>query len=121
MTNLNESFEKFAEIQQQGLAPVRELTSVAFQTFEQLARKNYALAGDVLEFAVAQAKLPIDVSEPNKLFEAQVAHGKAFAEKLSTRASEYAELGQKFQEEAGEVIQKEGKKVAKKATSKKAA
>ena len=55
MNTFNETFEKLTEMQKQGLEPVRQFNSMAVELFEQIARKNYAFYGDVLEFAVAQA------------------------------------------------------------------
>ena len=121
MTQFTDSFEKLTEMQQQGLEPMRNFAGVAVETFEQIARKNYAFAGDVLEFAVAQARLPVDVTEPKSLFEQQVASTKAFAELLGTRANEYVELGKAFQEKAAELIDTDVVKPAKKAARKKAA
>jgi len=124
MTNFTENFETFAELQKQGLEPVRHFTGVAVNTFEKIARTNYALYGDVLDFAVKQARLPVEVSEPKALFERQVATSKEFVELLSTRASEYVQLGQEFQETAATVIEKDFVEPVKKSartTTKKAA
>lgn len=121
MNTFNETFEKFAEMQKQGLEPVRQFSSMAVELFEQVARKNYAFYGDVLEFAVAQAKLPVDAGEPKALFEQQVASTKAFAELVAVRANEYVELGKSFQESAGDLIEQDFIKPAAKAKTKKAA
>jgi hypothetical protein len=121
MTTFTDSFEQFAEMQKQGLEPVRQFGTVAVKLFEQLARQNYAVYGDVLEFAVAQAKLPVDVNEPKALFEQQVASTKAFAELVGKRATEYVELGKAFQARAGELIDPEIIEPVVKAKTKKAA
>ena len=115
MTTFVENFEKFAELQKQGLEPVRDFTVFAVEAFEKVARKNYAFFGDVLEYTVAQARLPIDVSEPKELFERQVASGKAFAELLTTRANEYVELGKEFKETSSTLFEEEIVEPAKKA------
>lgn len=121
MTNFAENFEKLNELQKQGLEPVRQFAGVAVETFEQIARKNYAFAGDVLEFAVTQARLPVDVATPKDLFEKQVASTKAFAELLTARANEYVELGKAFQEKTTELVDTEIVEPVKKAAGKKAA
>ncbi|HNP34686.1 MAG TPA: phasin family protein [Woeseiaceae bacterium] len=119
MTNFNDTFEKLADLQKQGLEPVRHFSGLAVEAFEELARKNYAFYGDVLEFAVAQAKLPVELSEPKALFEKQVASTKEFAELVGKRANEYVELGKSFQQSTSELIDKDivtpVKKAAKKA------
>jgi hypothetical protein len=104
MTTFNDTFEKLADLQKQGLEPVRHFSGLAVEAFEELARKNYAFYGDILEFAVAQAKLPVDVNEPKALFEKQVASTKEFAELLGKRANEYVELGRSFQQSTSELI-----------------
>ena len=124
MTAFNETFEKLAALQKEGLEPVRQFNGIAVEAFEQLARKNYAFFGDVLEFAVSQAKLTVDVTEPKAVFEQQVASTKEFAELVTKRATEYVELGKSFQETTGDLIDKdivEPIKKAAKASTKKAA
>ena len=124
MTAFNETFEKLAALQKEGLEPVRQFNGIAVEAFEQLARKNYAFFGDVLEFAVSQAKLTVEVTEPKAVFEQQVASTKEFAELVTKRATEYVELGKSFQETTGDLIDKdivEPIKKAAKASTKKAA
>ena len=121
MTTFTENLEKMAELQKPALEPARQMFGAAVDAFEQIVRKNYAFYGDVIEFAVAQAKLPVDVTEPKELFERQVASSKDFAELLSKRASEYAELGQEFQGTATSILNKEFVEPVKKAATKKAA
>lgn len=121
MSVFSENIEAFTDFQKQGLEPVRQFTGIAVETFETLARKNYAFAGDVLEFAVSQARLPVDVSEPRELFERQVASSKEFTELLTTRASEYVELGKAFQEKASSLVNGPAARPATRKTGKKAA
>ncbi|MDX1516013.1 MAG: phasin family protein [Woeseiaceae bacterium] len=115
MTTFVENFEKLSELQKQGLEPVRNFTVFAVDAFEKLARHNYAVAGDVLEYAVKQAKLPVDVAEPKELFERQVATGKAFAELLTVRANEYIELGKQFKDTSAALFEQDVVEPAKKA------
>ena len=117
MTTFNDAFEKFAELQQQSAEPVRHFNTIAVQAFEQFARKNYSLWGDVLEFAVAQAKLPVDNQEPKDLFEKQLASTKEFAELMTVRAGEFVELGKSFQESTGEIINQDFVQPVKKAAN----
>ena len=124
MTTFAENFEKFSDLQKQGLEPFRHFTVFAVDAFEKYARQNYAFAGDILEFAVAQAKLPVDIAEPKALFEAQVASNKAFAELLSDRANQYVELGKSLKDTSTSLFEKdiiEPAKQAAEAAAKKAA
>ena len=60
MTSFTDNLERLADLQKLGLEPVRNFTEFTVDTFEKLARKNYAVYGDVLDYAVSQARLPID-------------------------------------------------------------
>ncbi len=117
MTAFNETFEKLTALQKEGLEPVRQFHGMAVEAFEQVARKNYAFFGDVLEFAVAQAKLTIDVREPKALFDQQVASTKEFAELVTKRATEYVELGKSLQETTSDLIDKDFVEPVKKAAA----
>jgi hypothetical protein len=115
MTSFVENFEQISDLQKKGLEPVRHFTAFAVDAFEKLARQNYAFYGDVVEFAVAQAKLPVDIAEPKELFERQVASGKAFAELLTDRANEYVELGKALNDTSANLFEKDIVEPAKKA------
>lgn len=115
MTSFVDNLEQFSELQKQGLEPVRDFTVFAVEAFEKIARQNYALAGDVLDFAVSQAKLPVDISEPKDLFERQVASNKAFAELLTDRANEYVELGKNLKDQSTTLFEQDVIEPAKKA------
>ena len=124
MTAFNETFEKLAALQKEGLEPVRQFHGIAVEAFEQVARKNYAFFGDVLEFAVSQARLTVEITEPKALFDQQLAATKEFAELVTKRATEYVELGKTFQESTTDLIDKdfvEPVKKAAEASAKKAA
>ena len=115
MSVFSENLEAFTDFQKQGMEPVRQFTGIAVETSETLARKNYAFAGDVLEFAVSQARLPVDVSEPKELVERQMAAGKAFAELVSQRMSDYVELGKELQDNLAQFVDVDAEKPAPKA------
>ena len=83
--------EKYAAIQK-NLEPMQEMNSVAVRAFERIARKNYELMGDLVDFAVAQVQIPQGKATAQEVFEQQSAEAKAFAEKVNTRAAEYMEL-----------------------------
>ena len=83
--------EQYAAIQK-NLEPVQEMNSVAVQAFERIARKNYELMGDLVDFAVAQVQIPQGKATAQEVFERQSSEAKAFAEKVNSRAAEYMEL-----------------------------
>ena len=116
MTTFAENIEKITELQKQGLEPVRNYADFAVDAFEKIARKNYALCGDVLDFWVAQTRLPVAAAEPKEFFERQVASTREFAELMTTRAKEYVELGKALGETSSSMFEKDVVEPAKKAT-----
>ena len=102
MNDFTENFDKIADFASQGLEPVRQFANTVVDAGEELARKNYALCGDMMEFAISQARLPLNVTDPKELVERQVEATKTFAELMSERATEYADMGKAFQKAAAE-------------------
>ena len=121
MTNINEQFAKFTAFQTDAITPFTAFGDVAAKAFEQLARQNYAVIGDYVEFAVNQAKLPADVKDANELVGLQIESTRNFGEKLSARFQEYATIARTAQNEAQEVTTKTTTKTTAKAATKKAA
>ncbi len=104
MTTQNDQIQQMVDFQQQAFEPFRAFTTVAAQTFERLARQNYAVLGDYIEFAVEQAKLPTQVTDANDFMGKQMAHTRAFGEKLAKRTQEYAEIARTAQEATAVVV-----------------
>ena len=126
--------EQYAALQK-NLEPVQEMNSVAMQAFERIARKNYELMGDLVEYAVAQVQIPQGKATAQEVYKQQSAEAKAFAEKVNTRAAEYMELASELGGMVSSVVDSDAtsstkdkepvkkaavrKKTAKKATAKK--
>ena len=68
------------------------MNAVATEAYERIARKNFDLMGDLVDYAVAQVKTPANTTNPQEAYEQCVAETKAFAEKINARAAEYAAL-----------------------------
>jgi hypothetical protein len=79
----------------------------AFQALERFARFHYALAGDVLEASLAQAKATLSARAAvgtqalGELFQKQAEIGTHFNEKLKVRAQEFSTLAAEVQESVG--------------------
>ena len=87
--------EQFAEMQKktlESLEPIQNMNAVAAEAFERIARKNYDLMGDLVEYAVAQVKTPVNTTNPQEVYEQRMTETKAFAEKVNARAAEYVAL-----------------------------
>ena len=115
MPSIIDSFKNMSDLQTQGLEPIRNLSVFAVDAFEKMARQNYAFYGDVLEFVVAQAKLPINAAEPKDLLESQIASGKEFVELLTNRTNEFVELGNSIKDTSAKLFEKDIVEPAKKA------
>ena len=64
--------EQFAEMQKktlESLEPMQNMNAVAAEAFERIARKNYDLMGDLVDYAVAQVKAPVDPTKPQDAYE----------------------------------------------------
>lgn len=92
MKNMNEQFAEMQKKTLESLEPMQNMNAVAAQAFERIARKNYDLMGDLVDYAVSQVKTPVDAANPQDVYEQRVAETKAFAEKVNARAAEYVAL-----------------------------
>ena len=100
MKSMNEQFAEMQKKTMESLEPMQNMNSVAAQAFERIARKNYDLMGDLVDYAVAQVKVPESDTDMQTAYEQRVADTQAFAEKVNARAAEYVELAS----ELGEMV-----------------
>lgn len=89
-----------AQMQAQAFEPMRLFGSLAVETMDSVMRKNYALMGDMVEYTLKQAHLPMSGGDVNEIATAQMAEANAFGELLGNRANEYAEIATAFGERA---------------------
>ncbi len=100
--NMNDQFKQVMDMQSRTLEPMRVFASVAADAVEQIARQNYAVIGDVLEFSTKQVHLPLSSENLADISSAQAAEAKAFLELMNSRATEYADMTQQFATKAKE-------------------
>lgn len=98
--SFNDQVKQMTEMQAKSLEPMRIFGGLAADAIEQVVRQNYAVMGDFVEYTVKQAKLPVSGENASDVMSAQMAEASAFGEKMSTRASEYAELATNLTERA---------------------
>ena len=70
---MNDQFKQLTDLQSRTLEPMRVFAAVAADAVEQIARKNYAVVGDVLEFSTKQVHLPLSSENLTDVTSAQVA------------------------------------------------
>ena len=94
--NMNDQLKQLTDLQSRTLEPMRVFANVAVDAAEQMARKNYAVMGDVLEFSTRQVNLPLSSENLTDAMSAQMAEAQAFVELMNSRATEYTDLAQQF-------------------------
>lgn len=92
MKSVNEQFAEMQKKTLESLEPMQNMNNVAAEAFEKIARKNYDLMGDLVDYAVAQVKMPEGEADVKTVYDHRVAETKAFAEKVNARAAEYVAL-----------------------------
>ena len=100
----NQQFEKMANAQREFFEPMREMNELAVCSFEKMARQNYDVAGDFIDFTVDQFRSVTRVQGVSDLFEQQVASSQSFAEMVGKRSGEYAEMSRDMFVECQEAV-----------------
>ena len=83
-------------MQARSLEPMKMFASLAAETMEQVVRKNYEVAGDVIDFSVKQMNLPLSGENVSDIASAQATEARAFGELMGARANEYLEMANAF-------------------------
>jgi|ERR1700678_2235886 phasin family protein len=73
-------------------APALKSQQEGVKTLDRLGRYQYAVAGDFLEWSMAQAKAAVAAQTPSDFVSKQVELSTALGEKLRTRAREFVTL-----------------------------
>jgi phasin family protein len=67
------------------------------KTFDRFGRYQHAVAGDYLDWSVAQAKAVLDAKTPAELFSKQMQLTTALSERMRARAQEFLKLATEAQ------------------------
>lgn len=81
-------------------APVLKAQQEGFKTIDRMGHYQYAVAGDYLEWSLAQAKAALHAQSPVEFVTKQVELTTALTEKLRTRAQEFVTLATDAQNSA---------------------
>lgn len=85
-------------------APVLQAQQEGVKVIDRVGRYQYAVAGDYLEWSLAQAKLALAAQTPADFFSKQVELTTALSEKLRARAQEFATLATEAQASFTDVV-----------------
>ena len=92
MTQPTIDFTNLFDTYRQALAPVLSTQQNYFNTLERFARYQFKVAGDYLEWTLAQAKVNIEPKSVADLVTTQTSLNTAFGERLRARAQEFTQI-----------------------------
>jgi len=104
MTDFSEQMESFTRMQQAAFEPMRQFNQIAVDAFEKLARQNYNVVGDVIDYSVKQARTPLESENVSDVLGVQLNNTREFSEQLARRASEYGDLAKEMQTSVVDVV-----------------
>jgi len=93
-------------------APALKAQQEGVKALDRLSRYQYAVAGDYLEWSLAQAKAALSAQSPADFVSKQVELTTALSEKLRARAQEFVTLATDAQTSFTEVVNETTAKVA---------
>jgi phasin family protein len=85
-------------------APALKAQQESIKAIDKLGRYQYAVAGDYLEWSVAQAKAAAGAQTPAEFLTKQVELATALGEKMKTRAQEFVSLATEAQSTFTQVV-----------------
>jgi hypothetical protein len=80
------------ETYRNALAPALKVQQEGVTALERVGRYQHAIAGDYLEWSLAQAKAAVGAQTPAEFISRQLELGTALSERLRTRAQEFVKL-----------------------------
>src|ERR1700683_850734 len=119
MTDAHFDARAFSESYRSVFAPVLKAQQEGVKTFDRLGRYQHAIAGDYLDWSVAQAKAVVDAKTPAELFSKQMQLTTALSETMRVRAQEFLKFATEAQNGLADVVTEMTAKAA--AETKKAA
>jgi len=102
---LTEQFKQFTDSTTKSLEPMKVFAGITSEAAEKMARHNYAVMGDFIDYATKSVHIPLSNDTMQDIASAQMAEMTSFAELMNTRAAEYAELAQSFTTKAYEAAE----------------
>ncbi len=92
MTSSAFDFSAFMDASRKAMAPAQKFSELALQSFERMARQQYAFAGEMLEFSVQELQLLSSAKDLNELAARQLEITSQFAEKAAQRSQDLVKL-----------------------------
>ncbi len=99
MTNPTFDFNTFLDASKKAFAPAAKFNELSLQSFERIARQQFAFAGEVLEFSLQQLQLASQARDINDLTARQIELSTQFAEKATQRSQDLIKMSSEHQAE----------------------
>ena len=119
MTQPTFDFSTLIDTYREAMAPLYRAQQEGLKSIERLTRYQFAVAGDFLDWTLAQAKTSVGPKTVGDLMGQQVALNTSFGEKLRARAQEFSEITSETQGAVNKWVEDTAAKV--KESAKKAA
>jgi phasin family protein len=100
------------ETYRNAIAPALKVQQEGVKALDRVGRYQYAVAGDYLEWSLAQAKAAVAAQSPVEFVSKQVELTTALSEKLRARAQEFVKLAADAQTGFTEAVNESVSKVA---------
>ena len=100
------------ETYRSALAPALKVQQESVKALDRVGRYQYAVAGDYMEWSLAQAKAALGAQSPAEFVSKQIELTTALSEKLRTRVQEFVTLATDTQTGFTEVVSQATAKVA---------
>jgi phasin family protein len=100
------------ETYRNAIAPALKVQQEGIKALDRVGRYQYAVAGDYLEWSLAQAKAAVAAQSPVEFVSKQVELTTALSEKLRARAQEFVKLAADAQTGFTEAVNESVSKVA---------
>jgi hypothetical protein len=94
MTNPTAEINAFVEQSRKLAEPLTRLTAISIESFEKLARHNYGVAGDALEYSLAALQTGAATREVPEYVKSQTTLAQHYVERQTQRAQELSKLAE---------------------------
>jgi phasin family protein len=96
----HEDFSAHLEFAQRAAAPIGRMNELAVRNVERMARLQYDMAGDWLQFGLAQMHATVEARDVGSLLSRQAEIASQFVDKLARRQQDLARLSTEAQADA---------------------
>jgi len=101
MTHQIPDFNAILAFQKKAMGPFLELNQLFVRSAERAAREGYAVLGEAMEFAIAQANTAVGAKDPAELATKQAQLAQEFVAKQTARSNDWVKLAQTTQADFG--------------------